>query len=115
MSDKTPYWFPVLCDGDYFARLRSDYPENAHMSDEELHDYYNDGLKYQNLWDHTGDAYSDYEPLADSYLEILAALKGMVQRFELYAGENDIHAGHHDKALLDKARAAISIAEGADE
>jgi hypothetical protein len=35
-------------------------------------------------------------------------LQAMLSRFELYAGENDIHAGHHDKALLDAARAALS-------
>lgn len=69
MSDKK-YWEPVLCDDTYFARLRKDYPENAAMSDSELHDHYNDSRKYQVLWDHLGDAYSDYEPLADAYLSL---------------------------------------------
>lgn len=40
------------------------------------------------------------------------ALADMVQRFELYAGPNDIHAGHHDKALLDRARTALEANHG---
>jgi hypothetical protein len=35
------------------------------------------------------------------------ALKAMLQRFELYAGPNDIHAGHHDLELLKLARSAL--------
>lgn len=70
-----PYWFPVLCDESYFARLREDYEEDAAMSDEELHEKYNDGLKYQQLWDHTGDAYSDFEPLADDYIKLRSAIE----------------------------------------
>lgn len=99
MSER-PYWFPVLCDAAYFAELRKDYPEKAHLSDEELHDYFNDGLKYQNLWDHVGDAYGDYEPLADSYLELLEALKDA--RYALYGSG----AGNP------KIDAAIAKAEG---
>ena len=77
MSDK-PYWFPVLCDESYFARLREDYPGTAHLSDEALLDHYNKGLEYQILWDHIGDAYSDYRPMADSYLGLLKALTALV-------------------------------------
>ncbi len=32
---------------------------------------------------------------------------GEAQRFELYAGPNDIHAGHHDLELLKRARSAL--------
>jgi hypothetical protein len=49
--------------------------------------------------------------LASSQAEIerlRTALRSMLSRFELYAGENDQHAGHHDKALLDEARATLS-------
>lgn len=35
------------------------------------------------------------------------ALARMVQRFELHAGPNDMHAGHHDLALLSRARKAL--------
>lgn len=65
MSDK-PFWYPVLCDEIYYKRLREDYPENAHWSDDELWDYYNEGNKYSILWDHIGEA---YEPLADAFLK----------------------------------------------
>ena len=71
MSNENPWWFPVLCDEAYFARLREDYPENADWSDDELHSYYNDSRKYQCLWDHTGDAYEEWEPLADAYLALV--------------------------------------------
>ena len=102
MSER-PYWFPVLCDAAYFARLRKDYPEKSHMSDDELHEYFNHGLKYQNLWDHVGDAYSDYEPLADSYLEVLSELNSLVAKLE---------RGAYIKSDLAKAKAVIAKAEG---
>ena len=63
-----PWWEPVPTDAAYFARLRSDYPENAHMSDDELRDHYEVHEKYVVTWDHVGDAYAEYEPLADAYL-----------------------------------------------
>lgn len=44
--------------------------------------------------------------------ELLEALSALVQRFEVYAGPNDMHAGHHDVALLVKARAALAKAGG---
>jgi hypothetical protein len=70
MSDK-PWWFPVLCDENYYKQLRDDYPESAGMSDDELHEDYADGRKYAVTWDHTGDAYDEYEKLADAYIELL--------------------------------------------
>jgi len=72
MSEKKEWWFPVLCDEEHFARLREDYPENAHITDEELHDHYDHGKKYSTAWDHVGDAYVEYEELADAYLALLA-------------------------------------------
>lgn len=44
--------------------------------------------------------------------QLAEALRGMVARFELYAGPNDMHAGHHDIALLARARAALASLEG---
>jgi hypothetical protein len=84
MSKKRPYWYPTLCDAEYFARLRRDYPEDAHFSDEGLLQHYNDGNKYQILWDHIGDAYDDYELLSDAFLylvEKLKATKELIQEF----------------------------------
>ena len=80
------HWVPVPIDAAYLARLRSDYPEHASESDEELLDYFNeDGGKYATLWDHVGDAHSDYEPLADAYF----ALRAYLSRAMEYAGHLD--------------------------
>lgn len=73
MPNNKEWWFPKLCNEEYFASLREDYPDNAHMTNEELHDYYNHGKKYSTTWDHVGDAYAEYEKLADAYLALLAA------------------------------------------
>ena len=67
------WWKPVLVDGAYFARLRMDYPEDALLSDEALHHHYANGLKYALTWDHVGDAYEEYERLADALLALLTA------------------------------------------
>ena len=79
MSSKTqpsnPWWYPTKCEEAYFAQLRKDYPEIADMSDEELNEYYNEGKKYQILWDHIGDAYEEYVPLADAFLKAESRVK----------------------------------------
>lgn len=67
-----PWWFPVLADADYFARLRRDYPEKANWTDEQLNSYFNKtDCKYVDTWDHLGDAREQFEQLADAYLELL--------------------------------------------
>jgi hypothetical protein len=72
----TPWWFPVLTDAAWMARLRKDYPDEAgDMDDDELREYYAGGWKYSDTWDHLGDARAEYQALADSYLEALAALE----------------------------------------
>lgn len=70
MKNDKPSWYPVLCDDAYFARLREDYPIKAGWSDEKLHEYFNYGAKYSTMWDHLGEAYVDYEKLADAFLEL---------------------------------------------
>ncbi len=72
---KSDWYYPELCDKAYFKRLRENYEESAHRTDEELHDYYNDGAKYSTTWDHIGDAYNEYEPLADRFYEALDLIK----------------------------------------
>jgi len=57
------------------------------------------------------------EAVANAHLiasapDMLAALRAMVARMELYAGPDGIHAGEQDKALLIQANAAIAAAEG---
>lgn len=64
-----PWWKPKLADAEYAEHLRDDYQHDAHMSDDELLEKYCNGRKYVILWDHLGDAYSEYEKLADAYLK----------------------------------------------
>lgn len=47
------------------------------------------------------------ERLLARQVKLEEALTAMVQRFELYAGPNDMHAGNHDLALLTRARQAL--------
>lgn len=76
MSEKRPYWFPVKIDAEYFARLRRDYPENAHLPDDDLKEYFcEDSDKYADVWDHVGDARRDWQELADWALDAIAVLK----------------------------------------
>ena len=71
-EDKKPWWWPVVTDEKYIARLREDYPEETtRMSDEEVRDYYDNGRKYSNLWDHVGDAADEHEKLADAFLKLV--------------------------------------------
>lgn len=66
------WWFPVLTDAEWCARIRQDYPEDAaELDDDEIREQYADGWKYADTWDHLGDAREDYERLADAYLELL--------------------------------------------
>lgn len=79
---KIKYWEPELCDDDYFSRLRLDYPENSDMSNDELHDHFNNSRKYSITWDHIGDAYAEYEPLSDAYLRHKSAMTKVLNRLE---------------------------------
>jgi len=70
---KDRFWFPKLVDADYIIKLRQDYPEETSaMDDDTIIDKYCDGQRYATLWDHQGDAYEDFEPLADAFFELLA-------------------------------------------
>ena len=88
-TKKTPWWFPVACDESYFARLREDYPEDASMSDEELHEHYNEGQKYQNLWDHTGDAYDQFEKLADDWINLRTVVENIASQLTTDEGNRE--------------------------
>lgn len=86
--EEDPWWAPRPCD-----------PEQ--------HQY---GWRYDPLWDHIGDAYETYTPLADDWLrqrelidELVTALKGVV-------GVAD-----RDTVEFDAARAAIARATGGEE
>lgn len=75
MSEEKQWWEPVLCDAKWVEEIRKDYPEKSDMDDDELKDYFNDDRKYQITWDHVGDAYEQYEKLADAYLILKQASK----------------------------------------
>ena len=63
-----PWWWPTLTDDAWLARIRKDYPEHAHWDDDTLREHFADGRKYAVTWDHVGDAYAEYEELADAFL-----------------------------------------------
>lgn len=65
-------WYPKLIDDAYIQEIRKNYPEETEvMSNEEIHDKYANGAKYESLWDNTREAYYDYEKLADAYLQLI--------------------------------------------
>jgi hypothetical protein len=75
-QDEKPWWFPVLVDAEWVARIRSDYPDDTSgMDDDDIKDRYAEGWKYADTWDHLGDARAEYEQLADAYLELVAKVR----------------------------------------
>ena len=74
-DDTKEYWFPKLADHNYCDYLRDEYPDKRDLNDDDLLRYFGCSSKYVTTWDHIGDAYSDYEPLADAYLKLLEKLK----------------------------------------
>lgn len=67
-NDK-PWWHPIPTDEDWCEKMRRDYPKKTKgMSDSEIRSYFADGRKYEVLWDNLGDAYEEYEKLADAFL-----------------------------------------------
>jgi hypothetical protein len=71
-NEDRPYWFPMLTDAAWIARIRADYPDRTEgMSDEWVRETYANGCKYADTWDHLGDARHDYKMLADAYLDLL--------------------------------------------
>ena len=72
INDDKPYWYPTRTDEDWCNEMRERYPEKTEgWNDEQVRDYYANGNKYHVVWDHVGDAYDDYEKLADAFLESL--------------------------------------------
>lgn len=80
-----PWWYPELTDAAWVAEKRADYPEATEgMDDESVRDKYADGCKYQDLWDHVGDAREQFEKLADNYLELRASAERVVAAMRGY-------------------------------
>ena len=71
MSERE-WWEPVPVDAAYIAELRENYPDKCDgMSDEWVVDHFNEaGGKYAVTWDHLGDAYAQFEELADAYYKL---------------------------------------------
>ena len=75
MSDRE-WWEPTPTDPAWVERVRSDYPEAcAGHDDEWVRDKYANGRRYGVLWDHIGDAYEQFEALADAYLAMKRAAR----------------------------------------
>jgi hypothetical protein len=65
------WWEPQPTDEAWCNRVREDYPyETDGMSDDAIREEYADGNRYQTLWDHVGEAYGQFEALADAYLAL---------------------------------------------
>lgn len=68
-KDEKPWWWPQPVNDEWRVGIRSEYPEEtARMSDHVLDEYYAHGLTYADMWDHLGDARSEYQKLADAFL-----------------------------------------------
>lgn len=66
-----PYWHPLQRQQEFINEMKIDYPEDAHLSDDEIMKKHEEfGRKYSVCWDHIGDAWNDYEPLADAFIEL---------------------------------------------
>ncbi len=76
-----PWWWPERTDEAFFGRLRKDYPEDAHLSDEALREEYDAPGKYSTTWDNTGDAYDEYEKLADAFLVLIEVCERSLDDF----------------------------------
>jgi hypothetical protein len=123
MAEK-PSWYPTICDKEYCKRLRQEYPEyDKDSDDEELIDYFNEGRKYEILWDHIGDAYEEYEPLADAFLKQQALLDKAAEIIEGYVAVAELAVLLNPKlppakvgSLTDCARAWLKkVGRGSDE
>lgn len=64
--DKKPWWWPEHTDAAWCDRIRREYDEA--LSDDDIRDKYAGSRKYAVLWDHVGDAYDQFEKLADHFL-----------------------------------------------
>jgi hypothetical protein len=98
------WWEPKLTDAAWLERIRADYPEETqNMDDDALRDHYAYGRKYATTWDHTGDAYEQFEALADAYAA-LAADARMV-------GAALAKIGYLATMMDDKVKAEVAAAE----
>ena len=69
------WWWPEKTDEVWAQRIRDDYGITEAIDDDLIREDYADGRKYAITWDHVGDAYSEYEKLADSHAVLVKALE----------------------------------------
>jgi|GEM_PF-6581190 len=83
---KKEFWYPKLVDADYVQGLREDYPEEIEddWDDDVVRDQFDCTSKYAQLWDNIGDAYDDFEPLADAFLELEKENDKLLKTIERY-------------------------------
>jgi len=67
------------------------------------------------LGDHTGDAYGDYEPLADAFLELRAENDRLRKRVESLTIDHRqmVEAAHREDDETDRLRKRVAELEGA--
>ena len=70
-EDRKPWWWHQPTDAAYIQHCRDDYDQAKGMSDEEIVDFYADGNRYWTGWDHTGEAHSQFQELADAFLKLV--------------------------------------------
>lgn len=90
------HWYPRMADEEHFNELRKDYPDHSHKTDEELNNHFNRGRKYTVTWDHVGEAYGDYEKLADAFFELQTELK---ERTPISGGDQKYSNDRHSLAV----------------
>ena len=55
--EEKPYWWPEVIGPEWRARLRKDHLEDTiDMDDDALDEYYSEGWRYADTWEHLGDA-----------------------------------------------------------
>ena len=82
-DNKRPWWHPQEADASWVARIREDYPNTtAGMGDQDIRDEYARGARYAVTWDDAGDAYEQFEPLADAYLSERALADRLAEALE---------------------------------
>ena len=63
-----PWFWPVPTDAAWCAKQRKEYNLSEYICDDDIRNRYADGCRYAVLWDHVGDAYEEFEALADYIL-----------------------------------------------
>lgn len=123
--NKQEWWYPSITNAAWCQETRDERhkKEDQSADDEEIRDEYADGQKYWTGWDHCGDAYAQFEPLADSWLEQQARIEGLEAALKECISEIELRdkapglslIGAEKQYALKMARAALKKGENPDE